>query len=102
MHTAGSFKLSHGRLSPFPRGLEPRIMVASDIDGTMIGPEGHGSDAFASSRRFRAYWEAGPALCGSVLAYNTGRSIGQVRRFVHCQVHVLCTVRCMCKPQETA
>jgi hypothetical protein len=44
----------------------------------MIGPEHLGAAAFASSKRFRTFWENGPALSGSILAYNTGRSVGQV------------------------
>jgi hypothetical protein len=67
-----------GVVRPFPRGAEPRLLLVSDIDGTMIGPD-HEAGAFASSQRFATYWDNGPVLCGSLLAYNTGRSIGQVR-----------------------
>jgi hypothetical protein len=81
-HLAGSFKLDWGKLTPFLRGSEPRFMLVSDIDGTMIGSEGDGAAAYASSGRFRNYWDNGPSLCGSTLVYNTGRSIGAVRAFV--------------------
>jgi hypothetical protein len=46
----------------------------SDLDGTMVG---EGADADAATRRFCAYWEDTAALAGSVLVYNTGRSLGQ-------------------------
>ncbi|KAL6753958.1 sucrose-6F-phosphate phosphohydrolase-domain-containing protein [Haematococcus lacustris] len=78
---AASFKLSWGAIRPFPRGAEPRYMLVSDIDGTMIGEHGDPSQ-YASSRRFREYWENGPALAGSLLVYNTGRSMGQVREML--------------------
>ncbi|GFH15665.1 uncharacterized protein HaLaN_11934, partial [Haematococcus lacustris] len=74
---AASFKLSWGAI----RGAEPRYMLVSDIDGTMIGEHGDPSQ-YASSRRFREYWENGPALAGSLLVYNTGRSMGQVREML--------------------
>ena len=48
----GSFKLSWGSIRPFPRGAEPRFMLVSDIDGTMIGSHGDPTQ-YASSRRFR-------------------------------------------------
>lgn len=70
----GAFKLVRGGLRPFVRGLQPRVMLVSDIDGTMIGT---GDDAYASSQRFTHYWENNPSLVGSVLVYNTGRSLGQ-------------------------
>lgn len=78
---AGSYKLSWGSIRPFPRGAEPRYMLASDIDGTMIGEHGDAGQ-YASSRRFRDYWESGPALAGSILVYNTGRSMGQVKEML--------------------
>ncbi len=53
-------------------------MLVSDIDGTMIGPDEKGAAAYSSTGRFRNYWEDEAALCGSLLAYNTGRSIGSV------------------------
>jgi len=84
---AGSFKLSWGSIRPFPRGAEPRFMLVSDIDGTMIGE--HGDPAqYASSRRFRDYWESGPALAGSILVFNTGRSLGQVKELLRTQPDV--------------
>lgn len=46
----------------------------SDLDGTMVG---EGSVADAATRRFCNYWEDTAALAGSVLVYNTGRSLGQ-------------------------
>ncbi|GFR50917.1 hypothetical protein Agub_g13235 [Astrephomene gubernaculifera] len=72
----GSFKLAKGMLRPFPRGAESRIMLVSDIDGTMIGDLGS-PDAFESSHRFAEYWENSASLAGSLLVYNTGRSLGQ-------------------------
>ena len=77
---AGSYKLSWGSTRPFARGAEPRYMLVSDIDGTMIGEHGDAGQ-YASSRRFRDYWESGPALAGSILVYNTGRSVGGVSCF---------------------
>lgn len=71
---AGAYKLVRGTLKPFARGLQPRIMLVSDIDGTMIGD---GEDAYSSSQRFTYYWENIASLVGSVLVYNTGRSLGQ-------------------------
>ncbi len=38
---------------------------------------GEGADADAATARFCAYWEDTAALAGSVLVYNTGRSLGQ-------------------------
>ena len=38
---------------------------------------GDGPDADAATRRFCSYWEDTAALAGSVLVYNTGRSLGQ-------------------------
>ncbi|EFJ40325.1 hypothetical protein VOLCADRAFT_119992 [Volvox carteri f. nagariensis] len=72
----GSFKLAKGMLRPFPRGAESRIMLVSDIDGTMIGDMSC-PDAFSSSHRFAEYWENSASLAGSLLVYNTGRSLGQ-------------------------
>ncbi|GLC57318.1 hypothetical protein PLESTB_001211200 [Pleodorina starrii] len=72
----GSFKLAKGMLRPFPRGAESRIMLVSDIDGTMIGDMAS-PDAFTSSHRFAEYWENSASLAGSLLVYNTGRSLGQ-------------------------
>lgn len=72
----GSFKLLKGMLRPFPRGAESRIMLVSDIDGTMIG-DMSSPDAFTSSHRFAEYWENSASLAGSLLVYNTGRSLGQ-------------------------
>ncbi|MEW5320338.1 MAG: hypothetical protein WDW38_011418 [Sanguina aurantia] len=72
----GSFKLVKGALRPFPRGAESRILLVSDIDGTMIGDMGN-VDVFESSARFVNYWENSASLAGSLLAYNTGRSLGQ-------------------------
>ena len=51
------------------------MLLVSDLDGTMVGP---GADFDAATRRFRVYWENNAQLAGSVLCYNTGRSIGQV------------------------
>eukprot|EP00798_Chlamydomonas_sp_ICE-L_P011612 gene11612-34319_t len=48
----------------------------SDIDGTMIG-DASAPDAFVSSKRFLDYWESNATLSGSLLVYNTGRSMGQ-------------------------
>ncbi|KAG2492426.1 hypothetical protein HYH03_009369 [Edaphochlamys debaryana] len=72
----GSFKLVKGMLRPFLRGAESRIMLVSDIDGTMIG-DMSSPDAFSSSERFTDYWENSASLAGSLLVYNTGRSLGQ-------------------------
>ncbi|KAG2447799.1 hypothetical protein HYH02_007256 [Chlamydomonas schloesseri] len=72
----GSFKLAKGMLRPFPRGAEARIMLVSDIDGTMIG-DMSSPDVFTSSERFADYWENSASLTGSLLVYNTGRSLGQ-------------------------
>lgn len=33
--------------------------------------------------RVRDYWESGPALAGSILVFNTGRSMGQVGSIGH-------------------
>ena len=46
----------------------------SDLDGTMVGD---GPAADAATAEFQQYWESNAALCGSVLVYNTGRSLGQ-------------------------
>ncbi len=46
----------------------------SDLDGTMVG-EGPAADA--ATQRFCDYWEDTASLAGSVLVYNTGRSLGQ-------------------------
>lgn len=46
----------------------------SDLDGTMVGDSGA---ADAATQQFCDYWEHNAALVGSVLVYNTGRSLGQ-------------------------
>lgn len=75
-------------------------MLVSDIDGTMIGEHGDAAQ-YASSRRFRDYWESGPALSGSILVFNTGRSVGAVsardRGLCLCVMNVCVCVRaCVC------
>jgi sucrose-6F-phosphate phosphohydrolase len=72
----GAYKLSFGQLRPFIRGASERIMVVSDLDGTMFG-DTSSPDAFNSSSRFLEYWEDQQSLSGSILCYNTGRSLGQ-------------------------
>lgn len=47
----------------------------SDLDGTMVEKESPEADR--ASWEFTNYWENNAALCGSVLVYNTGRSLGQ-------------------------
>lgn len=49
-------------------------MEVSDVDGTMVG-ESLAADA--ATQDFCEYWESNAALAGSVLVYNTGRSLGQ-------------------------
>ena len=56
--TPSSFKLSFGQIRPFPRGADERVMVVSDLDGTMFGDVSH-PEAFNSSYRFLEYWESG-------------------------------------------
>ena len=56
--TPSSFKLSFGQIRPFLRGADERVMVVSDLDGTMFGDVSH-PDAFNSSHRFLEYWESG-------------------------------------------
>ena len=46
----------------------------SDLDGTMVAD---GPSADAATSRFSDYWESNAALAGSILVYNTGRSLGQ-------------------------
>lgn len=70
---AGSFKLSWGAIRPFPRGAEPRFMLVSDIDGTMIGEHGDPSQ-YASSRRFRC---ARVLVCFGTYAVPHYRSISE-------------------------
>lgn len=47
----------------------------SDVDGTMID-DSHEGIQYAED--FREYWENSATLRGSILVYNTGRSIGQL------------------------
>ena len=49
-------------------------MQVSDLDGTMCGET---EFADSATRQFCTYWENNAALVGSVLVYNTGRSLGQ-------------------------
>jgi Sucrose-6F-phosphate phosphohydrolase len=56
-----------------PRARAPPPQV-SDLDGTMVG---EGALADGMTREFCEYWEGTAALVGSVLVYNTGRSLGQ-------------------------
>ncbi|KAK3277093.1 hypothetical protein CYMTET_14875, partial [Cymbomonas tetramitiformis] len=70
----GGYKLQSGVLTSFSHALEPS-MVVSDLDGTMVG---NGPDFDGGTAAFKTYWEDSAALSGSVLVYNTGRSIGQV------------------------
>lgn len=69
----GGYKLLQGRVTPFPRSLQPPVLVVSDLDGTMVGD---GPEDDAATAAFSRYWEGTAALCGSKLVYNTGRSIG--------------------------
>ena len=46
----------------------------SDLDGTMVGDD---EAADGATQDFCNYWEDTAALAGSVLVYNTGRSLGQ-------------------------
>jgi len=55
-------------------------MLVSDLDGTMVG-EGPEADAMTAS--FGTYWEESAALVGSVLVYNTGRSLGQFQGLLY-------------------
>jgi len=70
----GGFKLRSGKVRPFMRASKPPVMLVSDLDGTLVGD---GDDADQKTRNFGAYWEDNAALVGSVLVYNTGRSLGQ-------------------------
>eukprot|EP00887_Chlorella_sp_A99_P001465 scaffold8.g1465.t1 len=70
----GGFKLRSGQLRPFPNATAPPMMLVSDLDNTMVG---EGEDADGATAEFGAYWEENAALAGSMLVYNTGRSIGQ-------------------------
>ncbi|KAH7618839.1 putative sucrose-phosphatase 1 [Nannochloris sp. 'desiccata'] len=70
----GGFKLRSGKLRPFMRASKPPVMLVSDLDGTLVGD---GADADQKTSDFGAYWEDNAALVGSVLVYNTGRSLGQ-------------------------
>ncbi|KAF5835213.1 sucrose-6F-phosphate phosphohydrolase-domain-containing protein [Dunaliella salina] len=66
-----------------------RFMLVSDIDGTMVGDVGNeGPGAFHSSGRFKEYWENAAVLGGSILVYNTGRSLGSVRELLRSQPQV--------------
>ncbi|KAK9824654.1 hypothetical protein WJX72_012101 [[Myrmecia] bisecta] len=68
------FFVSNGSEKPFPRARAAPTMLVSDLDGTMVGD---GEFADAATTEFSSYWEDNAALCGSVLVYNTGRSLGQ-------------------------
>jgi len=70
----GGYKLMNGQLIPFPRARRPPVMVVSDLDGTMVGSDAHFD---AGTKAFKDYWDDCAGLAGGVLAYNTGRSIGQ-------------------------
>jgi sucrose-6F-phosphate phosphohydrolase len=70
----GGYKLAGGALRPFPRAAAPPVMLVADLDGTMVG---EGPEADAMTAEFAAYWEGTAALAGSLLVYNTGRSLGQ-------------------------
>ncbi|GMH32935.1 hypothetical protein BSKO_00769 [Bryopsis sp. KO-2023] len=72
---SGGYKLEGGRLKPFGKALKGPVMVVSDLDGTMV--ENESPEADRASQEFMKYWEDNAALCGSVLVYNTGRSLGQ-------------------------
>jgi len=70
----GGFKLQSGKIRPFMRASKPPVMLVSDLDGTLVGD---GIHADQKTSDFGAYWEDNAALVGSVLVYNTGRSLGQ-------------------------
>lgn len=72
----GGYKLQRGKLKPFAQSCRPPVMLVSDLDGTLVG---EGADADAMTASFCSYWEETAALCGSVLVYNTGRSLGQFK-----------------------
>jgi hypothetical protein len=40
----------------------------------MVGDSAWANEA---TREFSQYWESNAALCGGILVYNTGRSLGQ-------------------------
>jgi hypothetical protein len=58
----------------------------SDVDGTMIDEN---DSAVRAAADFRDYWENSATLCGSVLVYNTGRSIGQMTGLLEYRKDVL-------------
>lgn len=71
----GGYKLSSGVIRPFSQACDAPYMLVSDVDGTMID-DSHEGIQYAED--FREYWENSATLRGSILVYNTGRSIGQL------------------------
>jgi len=75
---AGAYALRGGQLAAVPG--RP-LMLVSDLDGTMVGDD-------AATARFRDFWVEEAVTRGSLLVYNTGRSLDSFgalqREKAHC------------------
>lgn len=70
----------HSSINPIRiKGSPARALQVSDLDGTMVGDSAWADEA---TREFSTYWEHNAALCGGVLVYNTGRSLGQFTKLL--------------------
>ena len=107
--THSSFKLSFGQIRPFPRGGDERVMLVSDLDGTMFGDVSH-PEAFNSSQRFLEYWESSQVQGGGGGAghrvaprrhISNKMDASNTAGLVHFPSHPLC-IPPPCRPWPTA
>ena len=78
---AGTYAVQHGTVAKVSG---KRVMVVSDLDGTMIGDD-------AATGAFKAFWEDKAVPRGGVLVFNTGRALDSFLQLqkdkVHCLAH---------------
>ncbi len=63
------------------------MLQVSDLDGTMVGETDFADECM---QQFTNYWNDTAALAGSVLVYNTGRSLGSFKQLYKQKNNKLC------------
>eukprot|EP00877_Chromochloris_zofingiensis_P008061 jgi/Chrzof1/3508/Cz12g28020.t1 len=77
-----SWRLHKGKVEEFTTASAGRIMLCTDLDGTLIEDGDESSEwvqaANAATAEFNSWWSHHCAPAGGLLVFNTGRSIGMV------------------------